>query len=240
MSAPLDAVLDHVAVAVPDWDAADARWRGQLGGQWVSWGDNAAFRARQYRFAGGGKLELVTVPAGGGGFVQRFLERHGAGVHHVTLKVPDFDEALARLGDAGLEVVDVGRYGDVWLEAFLRPTQVGGIVVQVAWSGQTDAQWAAHVGHVEPPLPADAATLLGPQLRHPDLDVAAALWALLGADVAPLAEGLVCRWPDSPLEVTIEQGGPAGPVGVRMAGTDPLPADATYGAAVLAATPAVP
>jgi len=217
----LDATLDHVAVAVPDPDRAQRRWRDELGGRPVAWGDNGVFRSRQLRFAGGGKLELLSPSpddASGDNFVHRFLARFGSTVHHVTLKVPDLPSALTTLESAGLDVVDVRLDGAHWREGFLRPKQVGGIVVQVAWSDRGDAEWAAMIGHVpEPPAP-DAATLLGPTLRHPDLGVAAQLWRLLGADVGDQDGGLLCRWPSSPLTVALTQGEPAGPTGLRMTG----------------------
>jgi len=219
----LDAVLDHVAVAVPDQDLAQSHWREELGGRTVAWGDNGVFQSHQLRFAGGGKLELLS-PAdadpAGDNFVRRFLARFGSTVHHVTLKVPDLPAALATLERAGLDVVDVRLDGAHWREGFLRPKQVGGIVVQVAWSDRGDAEWAALIGHEAEAPPPDAATLLGPTLRHPDLDTAAEQWRLLGADVAEEDGALLCRWPSSPLTVALTKGEPAGPTGLRMTGHD--------------------
>lgn len=230
----LTAVLDHVAVAVADPEVALARWGSQLGGSLVSISDSGGFRARQLRFAGGGKLELLSPAPEPGGFVRGFLDRFGSQVHHVTLKVPDLPAAIVALEAEGLDVVDVQLTDDWWREGFLRPKQVGGLVVQVAWSARSDADWAARMGHVEQPVAAGAATLLGPRLRHPDLGAAARLWAVLGATVDAQADGrLRCAWPSSALDVEVVAGEPAGPLGVRMVGTDPLPSDAALGPAVL-------
>lgn len=225
MSDRLTAHLDHVAVAVPDWETAQRRWRDELGGGIVAWGDNAVFASRQLRFANGAKLELLR-PASDGpdNFVRRFLRRFGSVVHHVTLKVPDLGSALEVVRAGGLDVVDVDVSGDVWREGFLRPSQVGGLVVQVAWSGHTDQEWAGSIGHTPEPPAHGAAELLGPTLRHPDLGRARTLWTLLGATISEEAGALVCRWPDSPLDIVVEQGEPAGPVALRMRGTPSLPA----------------
>jgi len=233
MSDGLTAQLDHVAVAVPDWETAQRRWRDELGGGIVAWGDNAVFASRQLQFANGAKLELLRpTSTDPDNFVRRFLRRFGSVVHHVTFKVPDLGPALEVVRAGGLDVVDVDLGGDVWREGFLRPSQVGGLVVQVAWSGHTDQEWAASIGHIpEPPAPR-AAELLGPTLRHPDLDRARALWTLLGATITEEAGALCCRWPDSPLDIVIEQGGPAGPVALRMRGTHSLPAAEGIGPAV--------
>lgn len=232
----LDAVLDHVAVAVPEGEGPERRWRDRLGGEPLYGADHRGFRFHQYRFANGAKLELLR-PSGSDpspdNFVRRFLARYGARVHHVTLKVPDLRAALAVLGRAGLEVVDVALDGEHWHEAFLRPAQVGGLVVQVAWSDGGDEEWARRHGHTAREPGPDAAELLGPRLRHPDLAAAGRLWSVLGADVTEREGELRCRWPSSPLDVLVERGEPAGPVALRMRGAPPLPADPDEGPAVV-------
>jgi catechol 2,3-dioxygenase-like lactoylglutathione lyase family enzyme len=229
MDRRLPSALDHVAVAVPDADVAERRWRQELGGGLVAHGDAPAFHSRQLRFTGGGKLELISPPPGGGGFVEAFLERFGTGIHHVTLRVPDLGRAIETLEAGGLDVVDVDRSFEAWQEGFLRPSQVGGLVVQIAQSGQTDEEWAASVGVTPEPPRADAPRLLGPRLRHPDLDRAAALWTLLGATVEPHADDLRCTWADSPLDVRIERGEPAGGLGLRFEDAPELPDDPQLG-----------
>lgn len=230
--------IDHVAVAVPERVVAERRWRDQLGGRALGSGDDGVFASHQLRYAGEGKLELLTpsprADPAAPSFIRAFLHRHGSRVHHVTLKVPDLLEAVALLGRAGLGAVDVRTDNPWWHEAFLRPSQVGGLVVQVAASARSDAEWLAAGGQVAEEVPADAATLLGPTLRDPDLDAAARRWELLGAEVERSGDALTCRWRNAPLDVVIAAGpAPAGPVGLRMSGTPGLPADPDLGAAVL-------
>ncbi len=233
---PIAAIPDHVAAAVPSIEAAADRWIDHLGGGWIApaWGVSAAgFATRQARFAGGAKLELLE-PRAEDGFAARFLARHGAGVHHVTLKVPALLPAVATLEEAGLDLVDVSAEGEIWHEAFLRPSQVGGLIVQVAWAQHDDAAWAAWFGTTPEPPRADAARLLGPRLAHPDLEAAARVWRLLGAEVARDGDELLtARWPGAPLDIEVVAGERAGPLGIRMAGTAPLPADERHGPAVL-------
>lgn len=232
----LDAVPDHVAVAVPDWDVAEARWRDHLGGRVSSWYVNPVFRSRQYRYANGAKVELITLPDGGAGrdnFVRRFLDRHGAQLHHLTLKVPDLDAAITTVRAGGLEVVDVDTSRRDWHEGFLRPAQVGGFVVQLGWSPHGDDEWAQRHGFVPEPTPLDAAALLGPRLRHPDLGRAREIWRLLGAVFFEEDGQLVARWRSgpayAPLAVVLEEGAPAGPVGLRFSGRSDAPADPDLG-----------
>lgn len=237
MADRITAALDHVAVAVGDAEVASRRWIEQLGGGLVSRGGNDVFRSRQIRFANGARLELLTPArdAGPDSFVHRFLARFGATVHHVTLKVADLHQALDVVASGGLEPVDVFDADERWQEAFLRPSQVGGLVVQIAASTLSERDWAA-LTSFEPQDPrVDAAALLGPRLQHPDLDQAAAIWTVLGASVEPSDGQLLCRWPDSPLTVVIGEGAPAGAVSLRMRGTGDLAAQAGVGPAVEAA-----
>lgn len=235
---PIESIPDHVAVAVPDIEAAGGRWHDVLGGGWVSPTfptdtSGADFATRQLRYANRAKLELLQ-PANPGGFAARFLDRFGARVHHVTLKVPDLLDAVAEVRRAGYDVVDVFAEGDVWHEGFLRPSQVGGLIVQVVWSDRSEEDWAAAAGvRIEPPRD-DAAHLLGPALTHPDLDAAERVWTTLGATVTRDGAGVLATWDGAPLSVRIDRGPEAGPVGLRFAHAAPLPSDPELaGAAVL-------
>lgn len=235
---PIDARPDHVAAALPDYRPSLVRWRDTLGGAQVSRFHNAPiFRGMQLRFANHGKLELLQPSEqdpSPDNFLRRFLARFGTSVHHLTLKVPDLPAAIDILRDEGLDVIDVDLSGEHWKEGFLRPSQVGGLVVQVAWaSSLTDEEWAERSGFELEPVRPDAAALHGPLLRHPDLDAAADVWASLGADVQRDDEGLLAAWEGAPLTVRVVRGDVAGPVGLRFGGTDPLPADDRLGPAVL-------
>ena len=234
MADRIAAVLDHVAVAVSDWRVAEQRWRAELGGGRSSLGDNGVFSSRQLQFANGGKLELLT-PANDSdtNFVRRFLNRFGSTVHHVTLKVPDLHAALGVVNAAGLDAVDVDDSREYWKEAFLRPSQVGGLVVQIAATAFHDDDWAVYTGFTREGAAPDAAALLGPLLRHPDLDAATHIWTTLGAAVTREQDQLTCTWPASPLDVRIEHGEPAGPVALRMRGAGRLEAQAGAGPAVI-------
>lgn len=241
---PISATPDHVAIAVPDIDDALARWRDTLGGA-VAWRfhNPTLFRGAAVLFRGGAYLEMLmpsdaerrTGSIGGpDGFLEAYLDRHGAGVHHVTLKVPDLHGAVATLAADGLEAVDVDDSVDHWHEAFLRPSQVGGLVVQVAATDETPADLAAASGAELPPTPATGGRLLGPHLVHPDLERAATVWSALGGDVARRADGLLVSWPDAPMTVAVSAGDHAGVRGLRFTGAVPRPADPVLGPAVLA------
>ena len=219
--------LDHVALAVPDLDTADRRWRDQMGGRLLGWNQpDVDYRAHQLRYREGGKLELIApTPTGDGGFIARFLNRFGQRIHHVTVKVPDLHRALETITGAGLDVVDVDDSDPRFTEAFLRPSQVGGVIIQVVSTPHSDEEWARWLGHTPQPPPDDAAILHGPLLSHTDLEEARRLWTLIGADVDGDGERLICTWDECPLDVIIEHGATAGPVGLRFSGVPPAAAD---------------
>lgn len=234
---PIVSTPDHVAVAVPSIEAAAQRWRDQLGGRWAGprfASEEAGFATRQLRFRGGAKLELLE-PLAEDGFAARFLDRFGARIHHVTLKVDALLPAIARLEEDGFDVVDVFAEGDVWHEAFLRPSQVGGLIVQLAWAGRTDEEWLAMTGETAEPMPHDGAVLLGPTLTHPDLDAAARVWTHLGADVdREDGDRLAVRWDEAPLGIRVERGRTAGTGDLRFRDAAALDADPDRGPATRA------
>lgn len=233
----LDSVLDHVAVAVPDTGLAQRRWLHELGGGRLGGVRTEGFDTYQLRFANGGKLELIAPApsAGEDNFLRRFLSRFGARTHHLTLIVPDLHKAMATVEAAGLDVVDVADQDPAWQEFFLRPGQVGGLVVQVAATSLSEKEWLVHFtgsgDGPEEPAPW-APELLGPRLQHPDLAAARRTWTLLGATVNGSEEELVCTWPDSPLALAVSSGEPAGPLALRMTNGAALPADESFGPAV--------
>jgi catechol 2,3-dioxygenase-like lactoylglutathione lyase family enzyme len=230
---PITATPDHVAVAVHDLEAAATRWQGELGGVWLGprW-SGGGFGTRQMRFSNLGKLELLE-PDATDGFAAGFLARFGPRIHHLTIKVPDLLDAIATVEAAGYDVVDVSTARDEWHEAFMRPSQVGGVIVQLARSLHDDEGWAQLAGAPPPPVDPDSPALLGPTLAHPDLEVARRIWTTLGADLTDDGDGFLARWGDAPISVRIVPGDEAGPIGLRFAPDPKLPPDDVAGPGTL-------
>jgi methylmalonyl-CoA/ethylmalonyl-CoA epimerase len=141
----LDAQVDHVAVAVRNIGSALPLFADALGGEFLFAGENLSqgFRWAQFRFPHGGKIELVT-PLDGTGFVQRFLDRRGEGVHHVTFKVPDIAASITHLREQGVELMRVSTEHPSWKEAFIHPKDAHGVLIQIAQSAFTDEESARH------------------------------------------------------------------------------------------------
>ena len=129
--------LDHVAVAVHSIKAAVPLYRDALGGEYLMGGDEGGtWRWVQFRFPGGGKVELLE-PLGEG-FLSRFLEKRGEGLHHVTFKTDDIEAAIEHVRSHGYELVDIRLDSPHWKEAFLRPSKAHGTLIQLGWSSESD------------------------------------------------------------------------------------------------------
>lgn len=217
--------VDHVAIAVADIAAA-LRWWQDLGATPVAGWTGADFTTEQVRLSNAGKVELIS-RKGDQGFIGPFLDRYGSGrIHHVTLTVPGpLTDAVQHLRQAGLDVVDVDTDDPEWHEGFLRPSQAGGLIVQVAWARDDDESVSMSQGRgpLVPPDPS-APPLRRVVLGHPDLTRAAALWRVLGADVDELGGTLVVRWEGSPIQLEVHAAEVAGPIGLVL---DGRAADAT-------------
>ena len=128
--------LDHVAVAVHSIKDALRLYRDGLGGEYLMGADQDTWRWVQVRFPGGGKVELLE-PLGDG-FLSKFLDSRGEGLHHVTFKTDDIEGAIEQLRALGYELVDVNLSDPHWKEAFLRPSRPHGTLIQVAQSSASD------------------------------------------------------------------------------------------------------
>ena len=129
--------LDHVAVAVHSIKPALKLYRDGLGGEYLMGGDVAdTWRWVQLRFPGGGKVELLE-PLGEG-FLTKFLDSRGEGLHHVTFKTDDIHAAIEHLESLGMELVDKSLDNPHWKEAFLRPSKSHGTLIQIAQSSAPD------------------------------------------------------------------------------------------------------
>jgi methylmalonyl-CoA/ethylmalonyl-CoA epimerase len=215
--------FDHIAIAQPRVADAVPFIEGVLGGVPQYGAPSGPYRFFQWRFDGGGRIEVLE-PVGADGFLHRFLATRGPGIHHVTFKVPNLPAACERARDRGYEIVGYDDSHPHWKEAFLHPKQALGIVVQLAEaSGGGLPRWQPPAGPDHPPPPV---RVLGLRMRARSRERADRQWhEVLGAEVAPEASAaLVYRWPGSPMRIAVEID-PArdeGPIAIEVAGDRPL------------------
>jgi methylmalonyl-CoA/ethylmalonyl-CoA epimerase len=123
--------VDHLGIAVRDPRAADKFLREGLGATHIMEMEWGGFTFATYVLGGASMLELVWAPDPGH-FINRFIEKRGEGVHHVTLKVRDLHRAIEHFRGLGIECIDVNDSNPAWKEAFIRPRDAFGILIQLA------------------------------------------------------------------------------------------------------------
>ena len=140
MPHPID--LDHIAIGVHDVQPYLDMFVGEFCATHLGGGQLPGFRAVQVRLgAEGMTLELLQpFLAEKNDFLQRFLDRHGEGPHHMTFKVPDLAATIDFVRSVGLTPVQVDLANPVWKECFLMPHEAHGTVIQLAQSDFHDPE----------------------------------------------------------------------------------------------------
>jgi LAO/AO transport system kinase len=127
--------LDHVGIAVDDVAPFIELFDRLFG---LSTGEPEDVGPHRVRFVdtGAATLELVE-PLTDDTPVTKFLAARGSGLHHVCLRVPDVDAAVAGLREKGVRLIDEtprrGAHGS--RIAFVHPSSTGGILVELKQKG---------------------------------------------------------------------------------------------------------
>jgi len=125
--------IDHIGIAVPDLAEALKFYEGLLG---IKAADEEVVEEQKVKVCflptGDSELELLesTDPDGP---IAKFIEKKGAGIQHVALRVDDVEAALAELKEAGVKLIDEKpRYGAGGARiAFLHPKATGGVLLEL-------------------------------------------------------------------------------------------------------------
>jgi methylmalonyl-CoA/ethylmalonyl-CoA epimerase len=125
--------LEHVGIATRSLDDALTFWRDALG---LEVGHTEIVEEQKVRVAmlpvGEPRIELLE-PTSQDSPVAKFLEKRGAGIHHIAVRVGDIRATLLRLKESGARLIDesprVGAGG--CLVAFVHPTSAGGVLLEL-------------------------------------------------------------------------------------------------------------
>ena len=127
--------LNHVAIAVPDLEAAVATYRDQLGADVGPPQDEPDHGVRVvFITLPNTKIELLF-PLGEGSPIRGFLDRNPAGgIHHICYEVADIRAARDRLVTQGARILGdgepkIGAHGKPVL--FLHPKDFAGTLVEL-------------------------------------------------------------------------------------------------------------
>ena len=125
--------VDHIGIAVSGLDEALAVWRDALGLE-VEHTEEVAEQGVRVTMlpVGESHIELLQ-PLTENSPVGKFLEKRGPGIHHIAVRVPDIQAALAQLKEKGTRLIDekprTGARG--CLVAFVHPSSANGVLLEL-------------------------------------------------------------------------------------------------------------
>jgi len=125
--------IDHIGIVVPDIDSALPFWRDGLGIE-LSHIEDVPEQKSKIAFlpVSGSEVELVQPTSDDSG-VARFLQKRGAGMHHLCLEVDDIDAYLVDLKAKGVRLINetpLSGSGGKRM-AFIHPESTGGVLVEL-------------------------------------------------------------------------------------------------------------
>lgn len=124
--------IDHLGIAVKSLDSAKAIYE-TLG---LSVSPEETVEHEKVRLVmvplGESRLELLEATSPDS-TIAKFITKHGEGLHHVCMKVPDLAAAVARLTQSGVRLVSneikTGAGGHRYV--FVHPTSAGGVLLEL-------------------------------------------------------------------------------------------------------------
>ncbi|MGA8115524.1 MAG: VOC family protein [Actinocatenispora sp.] len=131
--------LDHVCQAFAEREEL-AKWYSELAGFLPVWrtpiDEHEDMADLVLNIPGSAICWEVIMPRGEDSFIDRFLEKNGPAVHHVTFQVADWARAMAACEHHGTPTFDLEEGvtdGASWKHTFIHPKHAGGVLVQLFW-----------------------------------------------------------------------------------------------------------
>ena len=124
--------IDHIGVAVPDLEKAAAIFKilGLHAHEPEEVVDQKVFT--QSFQVGDSEIELLK-PTADDSPIAKYLEKKGAGIHHVAIRVKDIESEIELLKAKGIIMIDEKPRpgaGDKMI-AFIHPKSTGGILIEL-------------------------------------------------------------------------------------------------------------
>lgn len=131
----MDFALDHIGIAVRSLAAAKSIYE-KLG---LAVSPEEVVPAENVRVVmipvGDTRLELLE-PLSENSVIGRFIAKRGEGMHHISLRVPDLQAAVAKLKADGVRLVTneikIGAGGHRYV--FVHPASAGGVLLELVES----------------------------------------------------------------------------------------------------------
>lgn len=126
--------LDHIAIAVPDFQAAIQRFMEDFGLSFDGTEDVEAAKTTTAFFSlPPTHIELIH-PLNGEGPVAKYLEKRGGGIHHLCFRSDDIDADVERLRAKGYQFLSdaptPGAHGARVI--FIHPKSCDGVLIELS------------------------------------------------------------------------------------------------------------
>ena len=133
MNAKLPYPIDHIGIATLDLEAASAAYRA-IGLEPLGADEDVASQAVRVRaFQAGDSLIELLMPLDDRSAIHGFLQKRGAGLHHLALRVDHLETEIARLQMMGaIFISPIPRVGrSATRVVFLHPKWCGGVLIEL-------------------------------------------------------------------------------------------------------------
>jgi len=125
--------IDHIGVAVENLNEAMRLYRESLG---LEIEGTEEIKEQRVKVAfipvGESRIELIE-SIDPNGLIAKFIERRGEGIHHIALEVDRIEDALQKLKERGVQLIDEKpRIGAHKMKiAFLHPKSTRGVLLEL-------------------------------------------------------------------------------------------------------------
>ena len=135
----MDYEIDHVGIAVESLEVAKVAYLA------MGWADSPAevvasekVRVQMFDLANQSRLELIE-PTDESSPIAKFLKKRGPGIHHICLRVKDIRQTLAKLKEAGLQLIheEPIKGAHNCQVAFVHPKSTGGVLIELSQPGES-------------------------------------------------------------------------------------------------------
>jgi methylmalonyl-CoA epimerase len=125
--------IDHIGIAVKSIDEAKKFWVDTLGLKFLHVEEVPDQKVRVAMLEAGGTTIELLEPTSPDSPVQKFIEKRGEGLHHMTFRTDDLVERLKNLKNSNVELIDeqprIGAGGACI--AFIHPKSAHGVLIEL-------------------------------------------------------------------------------------------------------------
>jgi methylmalonyl-CoA epimerase len=130
--------IDHVGIAVKSISDAVKVYEQVLGLQVNGYDEveDQGVRVAMLHIGESG-IELLE-PTRPDSPIEKFMSKRGEGIHHIAVRVDDIEEALARMKESGVRVIDSAprRGAHNTRVAFIHPSSTHGVLLELVEHGE--------------------------------------------------------------------------------------------------------